>query len=130
MEIFDLSGKIAIVTGGNLGIGYAIAKGLANAGAAVVVANRSAAGGAKAAESLKDEGLQAITVPTDVAKKSSVSNLVTRVIDDFNRIDILVNSAGVIARGPVEDFPEEQWDHIMDINLKGLFFCCQIIHHC
>lgn len=126
MEFFDLSGKVAIITGGNRGIGFAIAKGLASAGAAVVIANRNAGEGQKAAGTLTSEGFRAIGVQTDVSDKSSVSNLVQAVIAEFNRIDILVNSAGVIQRGAVEDFTEEQWDYIMNINLKGLFFCCQL----
>jgi NAD(P)-dependent dehydrogenase (short-subunit alcohol dehydrogenase family) len=126
MEIFDLTGKIALVTGGNQGIGFAIARGLATAGATVVIANRRESEGQRAAASLKSEGRNAIAVPTDVASKASVADLVSKVINDFNHIDILVNSAGVIVRGPVEDFAEEEWDYILDINLKGLFFCCQL----
>lgn len=127
MGFFDLKGKVAIVTGGNRGIGYAIAGGLAQAGAAVVIANRNAETGQKAAEAIKSQGFTAVPVTTDVSKKSSVENLVATVKENFNRIDILVNSAGVIDRGPVEDFTEAQYDYIMDINLKGLFFCCQVI---
>jgi NAD(P)-dependent dehydrogenase (short-subunit alcohol dehydrogenase family) len=127
MEFFDLTGKVAIITGGNRGIGFAIAKGLATAGATVVIANRNADEGQKATEALMSEGLQARAVQTDVSDKSSVSNLVNNVVDELKQIDILVNSAGVIQRGPVEDFTEEQWDYIIDINLKGLFFCCQLV---
>ena len=127
MEFFDLSGKVAIVTGGNRGIGFAIAKGLATTGAGVVIANRNADEGQKAADTLRSEGFQAIAVQTDVSDKSSVSHLVKAVIDEFSRIDILVNSAGVIQRGLVVDFSEAQWDYIMNINLKGLFFCCQLV---
>lgn len=127
MELFDLNEKVAIVTGGNRGIGFAIAGGLARAGAAVVIANRNAGAGQKAANAIKADGFTAASVPTDVSDKSSVSKLVAKVMADLDRIDILVNSAGVIHRGPVEDFTEEQYDYIMDINLKGLFFCCQLI---
>ena len=127
MELFDLKEKVAIVTGGNRGIGFAIAGGLAEAGAAVIIANRNAEAAQKAADAIRGNGFTATSVPTDVSEKSSVENLVTKVMEDFNRIDILVNSAGVIDRGPVEDFTEEQYDYIMDINLKGLFFCCQLI---
>jgi NAD(P)-dependent dehydrogenase (short-subunit alcohol dehydrogenase family) len=127
MGFFNLEGKVAIVTGGNRGIGYAIAEGLAQTGAAVVIANRNAETGQKAAGAIKDRGFTAAALPTDVSKKSSVENLAATVMKDFNRIDILVNSAGVIDRGPVEDFTEAQYDYIMDINLKGLFFCCQVI---
>ena len=126
MKLFDLSGKVAIVTGGNRGIGFAIAAGLAKAGAAVVIANRNAGTGQSAADTIRKEGFKAASVPADVSRKSSVENMVAGVLEEFNRIDILVNSAGVIDRGPVEDFSEEQYDYIMDINLKGLFFCCQL----
>jgi len=127
MEPFKLTGKIAIITGGNRGIGFAITRSLASAGAAVVIANRNAEEGRMAAAQLEQEGLQAKAFQTDVASRSAVADLVARVLDNFDRIDILVNSAGVIERGPVENFTEAQWDGIMDINLKGLFFCCQAV---
>ena len=127
MELFDLTGKIAIVTGGNQSIGLAIARGLGIAGASVVIANRRASEGQKAAEALKDEGQEAVAVQTDVGNKPSVANLVSTVLNKFSRIDILVNSAGVILRGPVEDYSEEEWNYIFDINLRGLFFCCQLV---
>lgn len=126
MELFELKDKIAIVTGGNRGIGFAIAAGLARAGAAVVIANRNAETGRQAAATIEQNGGRASAVPTDVSQKASVENLVAHVLDKFSRIDILVNSAGVIDRGPVEDFSEAQYDYVMDINLKGLFFCCQL----
>jgi len=127
MELFDLSGKVAIVTGGNQGIGLGIARGLANAGATVVIANRRAAEGQQAAESLKKEGLQAVAVPTDVSNLSSVAALVSKVIGDFGKIDILVNNAAVIVRKPAEDVTEDDWDRVMNTNLRGLFFCCQLV---
>jgi len=127
MKIFDLSGKIAIVTGGNQGIGLAISRGLATAGATVVIANRRPAEGQTAAESLKKEGLNAVAIPTDVSDESSVAALVSKVINDFGTIDILVNNAGVIVRKPAEDISREDWHYIMNINLKGVFFCCQLV---
>ena len=127
MGLFDLKGKVAIVTGGNRGIGFAIAGGLAGEGATVVIANRNGDAGQRAAAVLRGNGFTAASVATDVSKKSSVETLVATVMEDFNRIDILVNSAGVIDRGPVEDFSEAQYDYIMDTNLKGLFFCCQLV---
>ncbi|HUU65282.1 MAG TPA: glucose 1-dehydrogenase [Dehalococcoidales bacterium] len=127
MNIFDLSGKVAIVTGGNQGIGFGIAKGLASVGATVVIANRRATEGQNAAESLKKEGLNAVAIPTDVSRMSSVASLVSKVVSDFGRIDILVNNAAVIVRKPIEDFTEEEWDQIMNTNLRGLFLCCQLV---
>ncbi len=126
MELFNLSGRIAIVTGGNQGIGFGIARGLASAGATVIIANRRAMQGEKAAEVLKKEGLNAVAIPTDVSKKSSVAALVSKVISDFGKIDILVNNAAVIIRKPLEEFAEEEWDQVMNTNLRGLFFCCQL----
>jgi len=126
MELFDLKEKVAIITGGNRGIGFAIAAGLAKAGAAVVIANRNAETGRQAAAAIEQNGGRASAVPTDVSQKASVENLVAHVLDKFSHLDILVNSAGVIDRGPVEDFSEAQYDYIMNINLKGLFFCCQL----
>lgn len=127
MNIFDLSQKVAVVTGGNQGIGFAIARGLATAGATVVIANRRVAEGEKAAESLRKEGLNAVAIPTDVTSISSVEALVAKVTSDFRRVDILVNNAGVMVRKPVEDITEEDWDYVINTNLKGLFFCCQLV---
>jgi NAD(P)-dependent dehydrogenase (short-subunit alcohol dehydrogenase family) len=127
MDIFDLSGKTAIVTGGNQGIGFAIARGLASAGATVVIANRRGAEGQSAAESLQKEGFSAVAIPTDVSDMSSVAQMVSRVMNDFGKIDILVNNAGIIVRKPAEEISEQEWDRIMDTNLKGMFFCCQLV---
>ncbi|MEE9399333.1 MAG: glucose 1-dehydrogenase [Dehalococcoidales bacterium] len=127
MEIFDLSGRIAMVTGGNRGIGLSIAKGLAVAGATVVIVNRKAAEGQSAAESLKKEGLSAVAIPADVCDTSSIATLLTKVVRDFGKIDVLVNNAGVVVRKPTEEISEEDWDYVMDTNLKAVFFCCQLV---
>lgn len=126
LPIFSLADKVAIVTGGSEGIGFAIARGLATAGAIVIIVNRRAVEGQKAAESLKKEGFNAVAIPADVSIKSSVEAMVSKVVADFGRIDILVNNAGVSIRKPAEEITEEDWDHVMNINLKGLFFCCQL----
>ena len=127
MDLFSLDGKIAIVTGGNQGIGFAISRGYAEAGATVIIVNRREAEGRKAAETLTKEGLKAKAIATDVSDRSSVESMVATVIDEFGKIDILVNNAGVIARTPPEDISEEEWNLIFDINLKGMFFCCQAV---
>jgi NAD(P)-dependent dehydrogenase (short-subunit alcohol dehydrogenase family) len=127
MKIFDLTGRIAIITGGNQGIGYAVARALARAGATAVIANRRGPEGQKAADALKREGLTAVAIPVDVSSKVSLEAMVSRVIGDFGRIDILVNNAGVIVRKPVEEVSEDEWNFIMETNLKGLFFCCQLV---
>jgi NAD(P)-dependent dehydrogenase (short-subunit alcohol dehydrogenase family) len=127
MDIFDLSGKVAIVTGGNQGIGLAISRGLAEAGAAVIIANRRAAEGQKAAEALQKEGFNIIAIPTDVSQKASVAAMVGKVMDEYKKIDILVNNAAVMIRKPLEDFEENEWDTILNTNLRGLFLCCQLV---
>ncbi len=127
MKLFDLSGKIAIITGGNRGIGFSIAKGLARAGATVIIANRTVAEGQKAAESIKKERLKAAAIPVDLTSLPSINEMVAQVVRDFGKIDILVNNAGIVIRKPAEEFLEEDWDRIMDLNLKGVFFCCQAV---
>jgi NAD(P)-dependent dehydrogenase (short-subunit alcohol dehydrogenase family) len=126
MDIFDLSGKVAIVTGGNQGIGLAISRGLAQAGATVTIANRRAEEGKKAAESLKKEGLKVISMPVDVRDESSIAALVAKVMANYGKIDILVNNAGVIVRKLAEEITREDWDYMINTNLRGMFFCCQL----
>ncbi len=126
MSMFDLSGRIAIVTGGNQGIGFGISRGLAGAGATVVIANRRAAEGQKAAESLQKDGFNTMAIPTDVSQKTSIAAMVEKVINQFGKIDILVSNAAVMIRKPLEDFEENEWDTILNTNLRGLFLCCQL----
>jgi len=127
MNMFDLTGKIAIVTGGNQGIGLGITRGLAGAGATVVIANRRAAEGQKAAAALQKEGFNVIAIPTDVSQKASVAAMVEKVMNEYKKIDILVNNAAVMIRKPLEDFEENEWDTILNTNLRGLFLCCQLV---
>lgn len=127
MDIFDLSGKVAIVTGGNQGIGLAISRALAQAGAAVIIANRRAEEGKKAAESLKKEGLKVTSIPTDVNDESSIAAMISKVMENYGKIDVLVNNAGVIVRKPAEEMTREEYDRIMNTNLRGVFFCCQLV---
>lgn len=127
MDLFNLSNKVAIVTGGNRGIGFGIAKALASAGADVVIANRRTVEGQVAAESINNEGFKAIAVPVDVSSIPSIYDMTAKVIKDFGKIDILVNCAGLVIRKPAEEFPEEDWDRLMNVNLKGVFYCCQAV---
>jgi 2-deoxy-D-gluconate 3-dehydrogenase len=125
MDMFNLADKTAIVTGGSSGIGFAIAQGLAQQGARIVIANRNPDGGMAAVQRLSDQGLRAEAITTDVSISSSVARLVDTVLQRHDRIDILVNSAAVIIRKPVQDFTEDEWDRIMDTNLRGAFLCCR-----
>ena len=127
MDMFDLSGKVALVTDGNQGIGLAISRGLARADAKVIIANRRAEEGKKAAESLKKEGLNVTSIPTDVSDESSIAAMVSKMIESYGEIDILVNNAGAIVRKPAEEITREDYDRIMNTNLRGVFFCCQLV---
>ena len=127
-SLFDLTGRVAIVTGGNQGIGLAIAGALALAGADIVIANRREEEGKKAAQDIEQQyKIKARGIGTDISNRSSVTRMVEEVQRSLGRIDILVNNAGVILRKTIEDTEEKDWDWLMDINLKGYFLCCQAV---
>lgn len=124
-DLFDLRGKVAIVTGGSQGIGFGIAKAFVDSRAHVVIVNRKANEGRKAADSIQ-RGLQKVmSIPCDVSDSTSVRKAIKTVIENFGNIDILVNSAGVIIRKRAEEVSEAELNHVIDINLKGVFFCAQ-----
>jgi 2-dehydro-3-deoxy-D-gluconate 5-dehydrogenase len=126
MEVhFDLGGKVAVVTGGCGGIGFTLAKALAEAGAETVIVDIKKLQGKQVAHSIKNEGGKVSFVQVDVSKKSSVDKMVKKVLDTFGKIDILINCAGVIIRKPTLETTERDWDWTIDINMKGLFMCCQ-----
>jgi NAD(P)-dependent dehydrogenase (short-subunit alcohol dehydrogenase family) len=127
LEMFKLDGKVAIVTGGSRGFGKAIALGLADAGAAVVVASRTQADLDAVAEEIKSRGGKALAVACDMLNRSSIENLASAAISAFGKIDILVNNAGQGWNMPFLKLTEEQWDQIINVNLKGYFLCTQII---
>jgi len=125
MSLFDLSGETAIVTGGNQRIGFAIADGLAGFEALVIIANRRGDEGRAATQRIVDGALRADTVESDVADGATFANLVSRVLVRYGHIDILVNSPAVIIRKPVEELTEEEWEPVMDVNVKRTFLCCR-----
>jgi NAD(P)-dependent dehydrogenase (short-subunit alcohol dehydrogenase family) len=125
MNLFDLSGKNAIVTGGNQGIGFAIAEGFARHGAHVVIANRRADQGEAAARRLRDEDHSAEAIKVDVSDGASVQAMVAAVLRQHGHIDILVNSAAIIVRKPAVELTEDEWQSVMDVNVKGTFLCCR-----
>ena len=127
-DIFDLTGKVAIVTGGNGGIGLGIAKGLAGAGANIVVAARDEAKTGHAAELLRGIGADVLEARTDVADEESVSITVANAMERFGRIDILVNNAGTSIRKSPQEFTLPEWDQIQGVNLRGTFICCRAVH--
>jgi NAD(P)-dependent dehydrogenase (short-subunit alcohol dehydrogenase family) len=125
-DFFDLSGKYALVTGGTKGIGTMIARGLLQAGARVVISSRNADACAEAQQLLSEFGdVQAI--PADLSKHDECQRLADLVEAGSERLDILVNNAGAMWREPLETFPDEAWDTVLDLNLKSPFWLVQAL---
>ena len=126
MKLFDLSGKVAVVTGGNGGIGLAMAEGMAEAGAAIVVAGRNAAKSAAAVETLSALGADADRCETDVTDEASCRALMRHAADRFGGLDILVNNAGIAGPvGPVDEIDPEDWRRCIAVDLDGPFLCAR-----
>lgn len=120
---FDLSGRIAIVTGANTGIGQGLAIALAEAGADVALAGRTPA--EETAEKIRAAGRRAAIVPADLSSIAPVGEIVERTLAELGGLDILVNNAGIIRRADALEFSEEDWDAVIDTNLKSVFFLSQ-----
>ncbi|MGJ4889795.1 SDR family NAD(P)-dependent oxidoreductase [Bradyrhizobium sp. HKCCYLRH3099] len=120
---FDLSGKVAIVTGGNGGIGLGMARGLADAGADIAVVGRNEEKSQAAVTDLAARGVRAIAVKTDVSNKDDVAAMVARVTAELGRIDILINNAGMSIRKPPHLLELEEWQEVIDTNLTSAFLC-------
>jgi NAD(P)-dependent dehydrogenase (short-subunit alcohol dehydrogenase family) len=125
-KLFDLTGKSAVVVGGTSGIGLAIAVGLAEAGADVVATSRRAEQVEDAAAKIEAAGVKALRITSDVADRKSIETLCEETIAAFGKVDILVNCAGKIKRAPTVNFPEDEWQSIMDTNVTGTLRACQI----
>lgn len=124
-SLFSLTDRVAVVTGGSQGLGRGIALALAAAGACVTPVSRTAANLEVVAEEIRSQGRRALPVTADVTDEASVQAMVRRVVDEFGRIDILVNSAGIVSIKPTIEFPVDEWQRIMDVNLRGTFLCCK-----
>ena len=124
-NMFSLAGKVAIVTGGAGALGEALAQGLAVYGADVVVTGRTLKTLEEAVRGVESVGRKALAVTCDVTKEEDVVNMVKKTIETFGRVDILVTVAGIAKRAPAEDFPIEDWQQVMDINVRGTFLCCK-----
>lgn len=122
-KLLDLSGKTAIVTGGAMGIGYGIVCRLAEAGANVVVADRTQENGEKTTNELASKGWKVKAIKTDVSVESDVKNLVAETVNAFGSIDILVNNAGIFPSIPVSQMSLEDFEKVIAVNLKGVFLC-------
>jgi NAD(P)-dependent dehydrogenase (short-subunit alcohol dehydrogenase family) len=124
-SLFNLTDRVAVVTGGSRGLGRGMALALAAAGAHVVPISRTQAAVEIVAEEVRALGRRTLSVPTDVTNEASVQAMVQRVVDELGRIDILVNSAGIVALKPTTEFPLEEWQKIIGVNLQGTFLCCK-----
>ena len=122
MTAFDLTGKVALVTGGNGGIGLGMARGLASLGATVMVAGRD---GEKNRRAVALLGGKADAIAVDLADEAGARAVVDKTVQKFGRLDILINNAGINIRKPPQDFALEEWQRVLDINLTSLFVCCQ-----
>lgn len=125
MNLFDLSGKVAVVTGGNDGLGFGIAQGMALAGAGIVVAGRRTERNVAAAQALAALGVNTTGVEVDVCKESSCRSLLETTLKRFGRIDILINNAGIAIRKQPESYTLGEWNKVINTNLTGAFLCSQ-----
>lgn len=125
---FDLSGKAAIITGGSKGLGLAMAAGLASAGASVMLVNRNAEEGIIAAQQLSaDFGVKALSFGADITDGQQAEAMARVALDAFGKIDILINSAGINIRGPIDEVTPEDFNKVMDVNVNGTWLCCRAV---
>jgi NAD(P)-dependent dehydrogenase (short-subunit alcohol dehydrogenase family) len=125
-DLFSIEGKTAVVTGGSRGIGLMIADAFVEAGARVYISSRKAEVCDQVAAKLSEKG-ECISAPADLSSLDGVRSLAATVGDREDRLDILVNNAGAAWGAPIEDYPEDGWDKVMDLNVKGLFFTTQAL---
>jgi len=126
-SMFDLSGKVSLVTGGTKGLGYGMVKALAEAGSDIVVVSRTAPDCERVAEEVRAMGRRALAAPTDISKLESIEGLVEKAVQEFGRIDVLVNNAGTAVTKSAIDITEEDWDWVQNLNLRGVFFLSQAV---
>ena len=126
-ELFDLTGRTVIVTGGGSGIGRQMAEALAELGADIVVCSRQLARCQQAATELAELGVRTLALRCDLREPNDPEAVVARAVEEFGRIDVLVNDAGTSWGAPAEDTPLQGWQKVIDVNLTGLFLMCQAV---
>jgi len=124
-ELLDLTGRVAIVTGGGRGIGKFIATGLAEAGAHLVLASRKIENCVAAAKELEALGVKALPVKCDLGQVADIDSLIQETLQSFGKIDILVNNAGMTWGAPTLDYPLDKWDKVINVNLRAVFLLCR-----
>jgi NAD(P)-dependent dehydrogenase (short-subunit alcohol dehydrogenase family) len=126
-QLFDLTGRVALITGGSIGLGRQMAEGLAEMGAHLVLCARKKERCESAAQELKALGVKTLALACDVTNPASIQEAVQTTVSQFGRIDILINSAGVSWGAPAEDMPLERWNKVLETNLTGTFLCSQAV---
>lgn len=125
---FDLTGKTAIITGGSKGLGLAMAAGLASAGASLMLVNRNAEEGQVAAHELEEDyGIQAKSFSADITRADQAEAMVKTTLDLFGQIDILINSAGINIRGPIDELNPDDFSRVMEVNVTGTWLACKAV---
>ena len=124
-SLFDLSGKIAIVTGGGIGLGHQISKALAEMGCYLTICSRKVEKCKEVAHEVQKIGVKALAFRCDITNKEEIEKIVRTTVKEYDRIDILVNNAGRTWGSPVEEFPLEHWNKVMDVNVTGTFLFSQ-----
>ena len=130
LETLSLDGKVVLITGGGTGLGLAMVRALARAGANLAIAGRRPGPIENAARDVVELGREAMTVPTDVADSSQVEHMVSTTLDRFGHVDVLINNAGAVqqnVRKPLWDITDDEWHFVMDVNLSGAFFCARAV---
>jgi NAD(P)-dependent dehydrogenase (short-subunit alcohol dehydrogenase family) len=125
LSFFDLTGRVAIITGGGAGLGHQMAEALAEAGSNLVLCSRKLQNCEEVAHEIEKVGVKALALRCDIAKKDEIEQVVRETVKHFGRVDILVNNAGRTWGSPVEDYPLEQWNKVIEVNLTGTFLCAQ-----
>lgn len=125
MELFDLTGKTALITGGGRGLGAQLAEGLAEAGANVVLCSRKVEACQETADRLAALGVKTLALPCDISKQEDVHKVVEETVQEFGAIDILVNNSGATWGAPAEEMPLEAWQKVIDVNVTGTFLMSQ-----
>lgn len=126
-QLLDLTGRVAIITGGSIGLGRQMAEGLAEMGANLVLCARKAERCREAAEELEQRGIKAMSLACDVRNQASIQELVDATISQFGKIDILINNAGISWGAAVEEMRLDDWNKVIETNLTGSFLCAQAV---
>ncbi len=128
IKLFEMNGRVAMITGGSKGLGYAMGAGLASAGAHLVLVNRKLGEGKEAAKALEAEyGVKARAYSADVTKLGQLEKVVSEVVKEFGRLDVLINSAGINIRGAIDELSPEEFNQVMQVNVEGTWNACRAV---